>query len=490
MQRGLPSVIDLRPVLFIVGVMLSALSGVMLIAAIVDIILGNADWRAFIFAAAATVFVGGALAFATYTDNPRLGLRQAFLVTALCWLAAAVFGALPFTLMEVPLSYTDAFFEAMSGITTTGSTVMIGLDHAPPGILIWRALLQWMGGIGIIVTAVAVLPMLQVGGMQLFRMESSSRTEKALPRAAHLAGWIAYLYGGMTAVWAIMLWAAGMTPFDAICHAMTTLATGGFSTSDKSIGIYPEPMIHWIITFGMIAGSLPFVLYLQAVRGKRAKPLLEDMQVRWFLATLGFVILGLTVAQMVFAGLGPGEALTLGAFNATSIMTGTGYATDEYDRWGAFSPAIFFVIMFIGGCAGSTTCGIKIFRFQILFAAAGAQLKRLVQPHGVFIAYYNRKPIGQDVVESVMAFSLIYAAGFALLTIALSITGLDFLTATSGAATAISNVGPGLGDVIGPSGTFVALPDAAKWALAIGMLFGRLEFFTILVLFVPSFWRS
>jgi trk system potassium uptake protein TrkH len=305
-----------------------------------------------------------------------------------------------------------------------------------------------------------------------------------------LAGWIAYLYGGMTAVWAIMLWAAGMTPFDAICHAMTTLATGGFSTSDKSIGIYPEPMIHWIITFGMIAGSLPFVLYLQAVRGKRAKPLLEDMQVRWFLATLGFVILGLTVAQMVFAGLGPGEALTLGAFNATSIMTGTGYATDEYDRWGAFSPAIFFVIMFIGGCAGSTTCGIKIFRFQILFAAAGAQLKRLVQPHGVFIAYYNRKPIGQDVVESVMAFSLIYAAGFALLTIALSITGLDFLTATSGAATAISNVGPGLGDVIGPSGTFVALPDAAKWALAIGMLFGRLEFFTILVLFVPSFWRS
>lgn len=488
MERGRPSVIDFRPVLFIVGLLLTTLSGVMLIPAMVDIILGHSDWRAFVFAAAATLFVGGALSFATYSEKPRLGLRQAFLVTAVCWLSATIFAALPFTLMEVPLSYTDAFFEAMSGITTTGSTVMIGLDHAPPGILLWRALLQWMGGIGIIVTAVAVLPMLQVGGMQLFRMESSSRTEKALPRAAPLAGWIASIYAGLTGLWALMLWSAGMTPFDAITHAMTTIATGGFSTSDHSVGLYTQPLIHWIITFGMIAGSMPFVLYLQAVRG-RSRPLLMDTQVRWFLGTLGSVILGLSIAQIIFLGQDPGRALMLAAFNATSIMTGTGYATDEYDRWGSFAPAVFFVIMFIGGCAGSTTCGIKIFRFQILFAAAGAQLKRLVQPHGVFIAYYNRKPISSDVVESVMAFSLVYAAGFALLTIALSVMGLDFLTAASGAATAISNVGPGLGDVIGPSGTFVALPAAAKWALAAGMLFGRLEFFTILVLFVPSFWR-
>lgn len=488
MERGLPSVIDLRPVLFIVGIMLTALAGVMLIPAVVDIMLGNAHWRAFVFAAAATVFVGGALAFATYTDKPRLGLRQAFLVTALCWLVATIFAALPFTLMEVPLNYTDAFFEAMSGITTTGSTVMIGLDHAPPGILLWRALLQWMGGIGIIVTAVAVLPMLQVGGMQLFRMESSNRMEKALPRAAPLAGWIASIYVGMTSAWALMLWLAGMTPFDAICHAMTTLSTGGFSTSDQSVGLYTDPLIHWIITAGMIAGSLPFMLYLHLARG-RSRPLLEDTQVRWFLTTLGTVIAGLSFAQIVFLDHSIGRSLMLGAFNATSIMTGTGYATDEYDRWGSFAPAVFFVIMFIGGCAGSTTCGIKIFRFQILFAAAGVQLKKLVQPHGVFIAYYNRKPISSDVVESVMAFSLVYAAGFATLTIMLSFMGLDFLTATSGAATAISNVGPGLGDVIGPSGTFVALPAAAKWALAAGMLFGRLEFFTILVLFVPSFWR-
>ncbi len=489
MDRGLPNAIDLRPVLFIVGLLLSALSGVMLIPAIIDIIFGSQDWRAFVFSAAATLFVGGAMSFATYSEKLRLGLRQAFLVTAVCWLSATIFAALPFTLMAVPLSYTDAFFEAMSGITTTGSTVMIGLDHAPPGILMWRALLQWMGGIGIIVTAVAVLPMLQVGGMQLFRMESSSRTEKALPRVAPLAGWIGIIYTSMTVIWAAMLWLAGITPFDAICHAMTTIATGGFSTSDHSIGLYTQPLIHWIITFGMIAGSLPFVLYLQAVRG-RPRPLLMDTQVRWFLGTLGSVILGLTIAQIVFLEQSPDRALMLGAFNATSIMTGTGYATDEYDRWGSFAPAVFFVIMFIGGCAGSTTCGIKIFRFQILFAAAGTQLKQLVQPHGVFIAYYNRKPIPSGVVESVMAFSLIYAAGFATLTIALSVLGLDFLTAASGAATAISNVGPGLGDVIGPSGTFAALPATAKWLLAAGMLFGRLEFFTILVLFLPSFWRN
>ena len=376
----------------------------------------------------------------------------------------------------------------MSGITTTGSTVMIGLDHAPPGILIWRALLQWFGGIGIIVTALAVLPMLQVGGMQLFRMESSDRSDKALPRATQLAAWIAAIYGSLTLLWAVMLWIAGMSLFDAITHSMTTLATGGFSTSDQSIGAYPQPAIHWIITAGMIAGSLPFALYLLAARG-RAMPLLRDMQVRWFLGTLGTVIVGLSAAQIIFASQDFSTAIRLGAFNATSVMTGTGYATAEYDRWGTFAPAVFFVIMFIGGCAGSTTCGIKIFRFQILFAAAAVQLKRLVQPRGVFIPYYNRRPISSDVVESVMAFSLVYAAGFATLTIALSVMGLDFLTAASGAATAISNVGPGLGDVIGPSGTFLALPNGAKWALAIGMLFGRLEFFTILVLFVPSFWR-
>jgi trk system potassium uptake protein len=312
---------DFRPVLFLVGLLLVALAGTMLVPALVEMLSGTPDWRAFGFSAAATMFVGGALVLATHSERARLGLRQAFLTTALCWLIAALFSSLPFTLMGVPLSFTDAFFEAMSGITTTGSTVMIGLDHAPPGILLWRALLQWFGGVGIIVTALAVLPMLQVGGMQLFRMESSDRSDKAFPRTAQLAAWIALVYGGLTLAWAIMLWAAGMTLFDAIAHAMTTLATGGFSTSDKSVSAYPDPMIHWIITLGMIAGSLPFVLYLQAMRGQ-FQPLLRDTQVRWFLSTLGIVIIVLSLGQMAFTTEAFGTALHLSAFNATSIMTG------------------------------------------------------------------------------------------------------------------------------------------------------------------------
>ena len=457
--------IEVRPVLFVVGLLLSVLSAVMLVPAVVDLAMGYPDWRAFVFSATATLFVGGGLVLSTQGQRGRIGLRQAFLMTGLCWLAATIFAALPFRLTNLPLSYTDAFFEAMSGITTTGSTVMIGLDHAPPGILLWRALIQWLGGIGIIVTAIAVL------------------------RAAQLAGWIAAIYLGLTILWAVLLMLASVGPFDAICHAMTTIATGGFSTSDQSIGVFEEPAVEWIVTFGMIAGSLPFILYMHSVRGN-FRPLLNDMQVRWFIATLATVVLGLTLAQVVFSQLSFGTALRQGAFNATSVMTGTGYTTAEYDRWGSFAPAVFFVIMFIGGCAGSTTCGIKIFRFQILFAAAGVQLKRLVEPHGVFIAYYNRKPISSDVVESVMAFSLVYAASFALLTIILSVLGLDFLTAASGAATAISNVGPGLGDTIGPSGNFATLPDAAKWVLSAGMLFGRLEFFTLLVMLSPGFWRT
>ena len=481
--------LDFRPVLFVVGLLLVALSAAMLLPALIELFDDSPEWRAFIFSAAATGFFGGALVLATVSERAKLGLRQAFLMTSLCWLCAALFGALPFVFLSIPLSFTDAFFEAMSGITTTGSTVMIGLDHAPRGILLWRALLQWFGGVGIVVTALAVLPMLQVGGMQLFRMENSDRSDKAFPRAAQLAAWIAAVYLALTVAWSLMLWLAGMDVFDAVAHAMTTIATGGFSTSDKSVGAYPDPTIHWIIIVGMIAGSLPFALYMQAARGY-TRPLLHDTQVRWFLGTLGVVIAGLSIGQMVFTGEDFGTALHLSAFNATSIMTGTGYATSDYDHWGSFAPAMFFVIMFIGGCAGSTTCGIKIFRFQILFAAAIVQLKQLVQPRGVFIAHYNHQPISANVVASVMAFSLVYAAGFATLTIALSFMGLDFITSTSGAATAISNVGPGLGDIIGPAGTFVALPAAAKWALAIGMLFGRLEFFTILVLLLPSFWRG
>jgi trk system potassium uptake protein TrkH len=481
--------LDFRPVLYVVGAQLVVLAVTMLAPAAVEIYQGTPDWRAFVFAGAATLFFGGALVLATYSERAQLGLRQSFLMTTLCWVSAAWFGALPFVLMGNHLSITDAFFESMSAITTTGSTVMTGLDHAAPGILLWRGLLQWIGGIGIIVTAVAMLPMLQVGGMQLFRTESSDRSQKVLPRTAQLAVGIAIVYGAMSAALVISLYLAGMTLFNAVVHAMTTISTGGFSTTDQSIAAYSNPAIHWIIIVGMIAGAMPFLLFVSAMHGN-VRALVKDTQVRWFLVTLAVVIAGIALAEATYGHQPFWIALRLSAFNVTSIISGTGFATAEYDRWGNFAPGVFFTLMFIGGCAGSASCGIKIFRFQILFAAAGQQIKRLIRPHGVFIAHYNRTAISTDIIESVMAFVLVYMACFATLTITMGVLGLDLLTAASASATTMSNVGPGLGEIVGPAGTFASLPAAAKWVLSAGMLLGRLEFFTVLVLFAPSFWRD
>ncbi len=480
---------DFRPVLFTLGILLTTLALAMVVPAIVDLSVGNPDWQVFLASAGLTLFIGVALTLSTRGGDMKVGIRQAFLLTTLSWIAVAAFGALPFQFAGLGMDYSDAFFEAMSGITTTGSTVIIGLDTAPPGILLWRAVLQWLGGIGIIVMAVAVLPMLRVGGMQLFRTESSDASEKVLPRAAQIATGVGAIYLALTLVNAAAYWGAGMPGFDAIAHAMTTIATGGFSTSDDSVGHFRSAAVDWIAIVFMIVGSLPFVLYLQALRG-RPLALVTDSQVRSFIVFVVAVVLIVAILLGVKNGVPFGRALRLSAFNTISIITGTGYATAAFDTWGNFAVMIFFLVMFVGGCAGSTTCGIKIFRFQVLYATAAAQIKRLLQPHGVFIPYYNRRPIGEAVALSVMSFFFLYALVFVALATALGVIGLDFLTAVSGAATAISNVGPGLGPVIGPSGTFTDLPDTAKWVLSAGMLLGRLELFTILVLFAPSFWRN
>ena len=480
---------DLRPILYIVGVLLTTLSLAMTVPAIADAATGHADWQVFLAAAGLTLFVGVALVLTTRTADTRVGVRQAFLLTTLSWVTTAAFAALPFTFAELGLSYTDAFFEAMSGLTTTGSTVIVGLDTAPPGILLWRALLQWLGGIGIIVMAVAVLPMLRVGGMQLFRTESSDQSEKVLPRATQLAGAIGSIYFALTAVCAAAYFFAGMGGFDAMAHAMTTIATGGFSTTDGSLGRFDDAAVEWVAVVFMIVGSLPFVLYLQVVRG-RPMALLSDQQVHWFLGVVVVIVAVVTLLFAITNDSGLWAAVRPSTFNAISIITGTGYATAPFDTWGGFAVTIFFLAMFVGGCAGSTTCGIKIFRFQVLYATAAAHVSRLLHPHGVFIPRYNRRPISDEVALSVMSFFFFYVLVFVVLAVLLGITGLDFLTALSGAATAISNVGPGLGPVIGPDGSFAPLSAAAKWILSAGMLLGRLELFTILVLVVPAFWRA
>ena len=481
--------LDLRPVFFVIGILLTTLALAMVLPAVADASVGNPDWQVFLAAAGLTLFVGGALILTMRTDDMALSIRQAFILTTMSWLAIALFGSLPFVFAELDLSFTDAFFESMSGVTTTGSTVIVGLDRAPPGILLWRALLQWLGGVGIIVMAMAVLPMLQVGGMQLFRMESSDRSEKVLPRATQIASGIGAVYLAVTSVCAFFYWLFGMTGFEAVAHAMTTIATGGFSTSDASFGRFDSAAIDWTAVLFMIVGSLPFVLYLQALRGKPSG-LIRDGQVKVFLAITVALVAIVAWGYAAASGAALGHALRMAAFNAVSIMTGTGYVTARFEEWGAFAAPVFFLAMFIGGCAGSTTCGIKIFRFQVLYATAVTQMRQLLQPHGVFIAYYNRRPIPEEVAVSVMSFVFLYVLCFAVLAALLGALGLDFLTAVSGAATAISNVGPGLGPTIGPAGNFSSLPDTAKWALSAGMLLGRLELFTVLVLFAPAFWRD
>jgi len=479
----------LAPVFNILGLLTTMLAAAMLIPMAIDLYYGAADWQVFAVSALLTAFVGVAVWLATTRREPfELGLKQAFLLTNGAWILIGVFGALPFMFCELPLSPADAIFESVSGITTTGSTVLQQIEDASHGILIWRALLQWLGGVGIVVMAMAVLPMLSVGGMQLFRTESYDSAEKVVPRAAQLAGGIGLVYACLTAAWTAMLSVAGMEFFDAIAHAMTTIATGGYSTRTASIGAFDSVAIEWIIIFGMIAGSLPFAHYLAMLRGGW-KPLLMDPQVRWFL-TLLIAVTSLLCWYLNATGMNLGSAIRQSSFNAVSIMTGTGFGSANFSAWGGFASTLLLMVMFIGGCGGSTTCGIKVFRLQVLATTARVQMSRLLRPHAVVLAYYNRRPVAPEVMDSVMGFFYIYILSFVLLAVLLGMTGLDFITALSGSATSISNVGPGLGNLIGADGNFSTVPDAAKWLMAFGMLLGRLEFFTVLVMLAPAFWRD
>lgn len=478
-----------QPILYVVGLLLAIMAVGMCVPAAVDLYFGNRGWQVFATSAGLTLFIGVGLALTNHAPQIRLTVRQAFVLTTLSWIVLTIFAALPLSFSELNLSYTDAFFEAMSGVTTTGSTVIIGLDTAPPGVLLWRSMLQWLGGVGIVVMAIGVMPMLKVGGMQLFRTESSEKSEKAMPRVTQIVTAIVVIYLVLSAIWVVLYWAAGMEIFDAVIHTMTTLATGGFSSYDNSVGHFDNWRIDLVATCGMFIGGLPFVLILKTAQGERAA-LFRDSQVQAYVA----VVVGLVLACAAFLwlrnGVEPLLALRHASFNLISVMTGTGYATSDFYRWGSFAVPLFFFAMFIGGCAGSTTCGMKIFRFQVLYAAAHTQIRHLFHPHGVFIPYYNHRPIPPDVIESVLSFFFVFILCFALLAVGLGMLGLDYLTAISGAATAICNVGPGLGDIIGPAGNFSTLPDAAKWMLSAGMLLGRLELFTVIVLFSRTFWRG
>ena len=481
--------LKMRPILLVNGILLTIVSTGMLVPAAVDYYADNPDWVVFIRSFFITMAIGGSLFLTNRGYHKGLSLRETFVLTASVWFIIPAFAALPFYFSEFGIDYTDALFEAVSGITTTGSTVLSGLDTAPPGILLWRAILQWLGGIGIIVLAMAILPMLQIGGMQLFRTESSDRSDKILPRTGQVSMVIGSVYVLFTGICALLLWYFGMSGFDAICHAMTTVGTAGFSTRDGSIGYFDSVAIEVTMIVFMILSAIPFVLYFQFARGRRGE-LLRNSQVQWLLGILLLCITAMTLWLHLFQEVPLHDALRSTAFNIVSIVTTTGFASADYSLWGSFAVTFFFLISVMGGCTGSTTGGIKIFRYQVLYVTAKQQISQLIHPHGVFIPLYNRKPIPSQISSSVLSFFILFAFCFLVLATLLSMFGLDYITSMSAAASALANLGPGLGPIIGPSGNFSSLPDGAKWLLSFGMILGRLELFTVLVLFSPRFWRE
>lgn len=481
--------IDLRPVAHVLGLLVAALGTTMVAPMAIDIFYRNGQWPIFLQAGTITALSGGLAALATANaTQDRLSIQQTFLLTTLVWVILPVFGSIPFMVGALGASFTDAFFEAVSGMTTTGSTVFTGLDGLPEGILLWRSMLQWFGGIGIIVVAMVFLPELRVGGMQIFRSEAFDTMGKILPRAAEIASRISWIYVVLTFACFLGYLALGMTTFDALNHALTTLSTGGFSTTDQSFGAFQGAPEYWASAF-MILASLPFVRYIQLVAGT-AQPIFRDSQVRAFILVVTIVTLILAAFQVLADERGVEESFREAIFNVTSITSGTGYASVDYQLWGTFAMVVFFFIGLIGGCAGSTCCSVKIFRYQILLSAVKAQIRQIHSPHGIFSPRFGHLRVTDDVLSSVMAFFVIFIVSLGVLAVALGLTGLDFITALSGAATSIGNIGPGLGPIIGPAGYFGPLNDTAKWLLIAGMIVGRLEAMAVYVLFTVAFWRS
>ena len=449
----------------------------------------NGHWPVFAISAAITIISGGFLALAS-SNGTHVGLdiQKTFLLTTLVWVVLSIFASIPFLLGYTNAILVDAIFEAVSGITTTGSTVFSDLDKMPKGLLLWRGILQWLGGIGIIVVAMVFLPELRVGGMQIFRAEGFDTLGKILPRATTIAFQISIIYVGITIACGLAYVLAGMSFFDAVVHSFTTVATGGFSNYDKSFSVFSWKVEYVAILF-MILSALPFVRYVQLINGQ-GTAVLKDPQVKTFIFLICFLVVLSTLVLSLQLNLSFELVFRKALFNITSILTGTGYASTNYMLWGGFLVSLLFFVGLVGGCAGSTTCSVKIFRYQIVFASIASQLKRIHSPNGIFIPRYQGRQISDDILNSVLTFFVVFFASLGILAVLLSLTGLDLITFLSGAAAALANIGPGLGETIGPDGNFSSLSETAKWLLIAGMLIGRLELMAVYILFTLKFWRN
>lgn len=480
-----------RPALGVLGFVLVILSSFMLLPTLLTFTGDGPNYRAFLVSFGVTSIVGLTLLlfFRNAMRNPNP--RKLFLITATCWVGVSLFSALPLLLSDYGFTATDAIFESISGITTTGSTIMSDLDHTARDILLWRSLMQWIGGIGVIAMAVAILPFLRVGAMRLFRTESSDWSEKAVAHDTSHLRYILAVYLLISLACASWYFLCGMDWFEAVNHMMTTISTGGFSTSDDSLGHFDSEAVEWGAVLFMVIGGLPFSSYIYLAKNRRLDAnSLRDSQIMAFFVILvgaGLLMTGYLVYRDRMA---PVDAVTTAFVHTTSLITTTGYTTEDYGDWGSGAIPVFFFLTVVGGCSGSTSGGIKIFRLQLLWLFLKEQVLQSLHPRAVVALKYNQQPVGPDVVSSFIAFQSMVTVTFMVMTVLLGLSGLDLVTSSSGALTAIMNVGPGLGDVIGPSMNFRMLPDQAKWILCAGMLMGRLEYLTLFILLAPDFWRN
>lgn len=475
-------------VAYALGAILIALSLLLLLPLLFNVAGGQHSVSAFMLSSFFCLFVGGLLYFANKQSTRALTVRSGFALTLLSWMFVSFFAALPYMFGGWQLSFTDAVFESVSGLTTTGATVVVGLDSAPRDLLMWRALTNAIGGIGIIVMAMTLLPFLRIGGMQLFQSESSDRHEKPLPRMADVGKALVGLYIFLVGFCFMAYVMGGMSAFDALAHAFPTIATGGFSTHDASFGYFDSAWLEWAASFFMITGALPFVLYIRLLV-KRDYGFWRDEQVRLFLGIVALSVTVMTAYMMMQENAVFSDTLRYTTFNIVSVITTTGFASADYMQWGSFPVTLLFFLTYLGGCSGSTAGGLKTMRVIILLRILKRELVRMISPNRVHIVTYNGYPVQEKLLIDVMGFLCFYVLLNVLLTLSLHLCGLDFETALSGAATAISNTGPGIGTIIGPAGNFAALPDTAKWLLIAGMLIGRLEILTFLAILTPSFWR-
>jgi trk system potassium uptake protein len=483
---------QLRSVIYALGIMILLVTAAMIPCALIDIADGNGMAYVFPVAASISTVIGSLFWVMARSGDMNIGQREAFLLTVSIWVVINAVGALPFLVSGY--SVTDSFFESVSGMSTTGATVFVGLENMPRGLLLWRSILHWIGGVGIIVTAVAILPQLRVGGMQLFNLESSDRTGKFLPKVSDIAAYIGFAYVALSVLCALLYGMSGMNWFDAINHSMATLAAGGFSTYDASFAQFNgTPAIYVAIVFMAIA-AMPFSLFAILFLKGNVGPLLRDPQPRLFLALtllISLIIIVYREAHLEMATFEQRwEEATHALFSVTSVMSGTGFATKPYDTWGDPVIALILFATFLGGCAGSAAGGIKMFRLEITAKAIRAWSQRMVQPHRKAPIRYAGRIVDEDTLQSVMVFLFLYLVTFMMSAALLSFSGLDTMSAISAAAACISNVGPGLGPVVGPSTNYGALNDFATWVCTVTMLLGRLEFMVVFAVLTPRFWRG